>query len=202
MQVFKLIQTGRTEDGNLKVDQKQELESPEGQEASTAASTEDQTPVADKQLEGVPGAEEKLKEAGLIAEDEKTEGSVAYLKVDGPVGRVFTNALNAIFARESYMTFSPLDLAVYPDQLESEDKKARKIFVYALKSDDVKLSDIVHLGDEMAKHDDNMFVIALESASKKFSDASGHLLEIAKRSNVKLCYSSEAAVDHVKDLMK
>lgn len=113
------------------------------------------------------------------------------IKIDGPVGRVFTDALNTVLANESYMTMVP------ESETESEGSEGRiTTQVYCWKADELLLEDVVAITNDISRHTERDYVIVAET-SGKVSRELGLMEDIAKLKNVKLCFSQEAAIDVV-----
>ena len=128
------------------------------------------------------------------------------VQVDGPIGRVFTDALNKVLAIEGYLTMLPEDEPVTEaDSVEighmSPIKKApiNLVQVYCWRTDAVNASDLVQLSNNITAHSDRTFVVALEAAAT-IKNAVGVLESLTCYPNVKVCYSLESAARYVKEL--
>lgn len=121
------------------------------------------------------------------------------IKIDGPVGRVFTDALNRVLANESYMTMLPVEAEgegeAAPTQGGSHPHGI--VQVYCWTADELLLDDVVAITNDVSKHTERDYVIAVETAGKVTREMA--LLEpLAKMKNVKVCFSQEAALSLVR----
>ena len=120
------------------------------------------------------------------------------MKVDGPVGRLFTDALNKMLATEGYLTVMPnIEADQFDQETPEQDLPKNLVQVYCWRTDAVNTSDLVELTNNITRHTDRQFVIAMESTGK-MSNGMGVLEDLQKMPNVKLCYSMESAVQHFK----
>lgn len=152
------------------------------------------------QLEPQPGAEPGENAGEVLQTEEGTplkvnnETKDTMIKIDGPVGRIFTDALNKVLAQESYVTMLPaiLDDQLVDDPITSADPSLQ---VYCWTGDALGTQDVVKITNDIAKHQDREYVIAVESA--KPTAALGILSSLDKLKNVKVCFSREAAMSAV-----
>lgn len=167
----------------------------------------------------VPGEASKLEgsevagqEQTLSAEEaEKVEPIVSksgkadiMIKVDGPVGRIFTDALNKVLVNESYMTMMPHLTkkeapVVDPESGMTGDNRQDEDYlqVYAWDVENLNMEDVVHITNEVTRHTDRTFVIAVESTGK-VTNAMSLLDGLGKCKNVTMCYSQVKAAEAVK----
>jgi hypothetical protein len=132
-------------------------------------------------------------------EDEKPKKEDVLIKIDGPVSQIFTDALNRVLAVENYMAMMPLLLKA------KEDKKADEVVedatpilqVYAWDSNSLNLSDVVDITNEVTRHTDRTYVIAVEAAGLA-TKAMGYLDQLSSLKNVTICYSQSRAVEVVR----
>lgn len=205
MQVFRYIKKPRDSYDPQKLNSAVEEDGidVQGNESSGPPTTDGAKPDDAGKVEAAPKENEgsfnqdALIKAGVIEGDEpgkqKVDGKTVekYIRIDGPVGRVFTDILNKVLVNESYMSM----LSAVPDGelFGSDDGTPNRdmdgVYVYCVKSEDVLLKDAVNITNEIAKHPDNQYVIAVESSSKQFSKQSGLLNGFAGRENVRICYS-------------
>ncbi len=117
------------------------------------------------------------------------------VKIDGPVGRVFTNALNQVLANESYMTMMPVEEIEATNGVSGAPRSI--VQVYCWTADALLLEDVTAITNDIAKHTERDYVIAVETVGKVTREMA--LLEpLAKMKNVKICFSQEAAVSLVR----
>ena len=184
MSVFKIQQNGiNTENAN-----KQQLEASEEnttQSAEVNTSEESKASARETNIEGAiaaPGAE-----AGGEKQD-------IMVKIDGPVSRVFTDALNKMLVNESYMTMVPVDHKPSSTQQE-QDQDILQVYVW--KADELNTEDVVQITNDISRHVERDYVIAIESA-RSVSKSVGLIEELGKLKNVTVCYSQERALSLVK----
>lgn len=132
-------------------------------------------------------------------DDGSSEKPEMMVKVDGPVGRVFTDALNRLLATEGYLTVLPKTKEM--ETLDTPDAPKKLVQVYCWRTDSVNVSDMVQLTNDITKHTDRQFVIAVEAAST-LSSSLRTLDDLSKLPNVKVCFSNESAANFVKGLLK
>lgn len=116
-------------------------------------------------------------------------GEELMIKVDGPVGRVFTDALNKVLANESYMATSPLLFE------SGEKEEGVALQVYAWQADQINTEDVVEITNDISRHDNRDYVIAIEG--RFVTPAIALLDNLSSLKNVKVVYSQEKAIDEV-----
>ena len=112
------------------------------------------------------------------------------VKIDGPVSRVFTDALNKLLVQESYMTMAPV-------LFEAKENKEEdiEIQVYCWKGDELNTEDVTQITNDVTKHTNRDFVIAVESS--RVTPSMALLSYLEKMPNVHLCFSQEKALELV-----
>lgn len=123
----------------------------------------------------------------------EAEKAEVMVRVDGPISRVFTDALNKILAVEGMET-------MLSDE-ENEDDDDDFIQVYCWKESQLNTEDVVKITNDISKHTERSYVIAVESTGRPTS-AMGHIEALGRLGNVKVCYSLEKAVAFVKGQLK
>ena len=158
---------------------------------------------SEQKLEGSKSLETEA--SGVVTPASSVEGSTEageatkpemMVKIDGPVGRVFTDALNKLLVQESYMTTDPLFLEV-PGKEDDEDVSLQ---VYCWKGDELNTEDVTQITNEVSRHTTRDFVISVEAA--RVSPAMGLLSYLEKLPNVKLCLSQEKALAIVSERLR
>ena len=212
MTVFKIQQAG-TSPG--KSEKKIEAVIPESkQDTDSAQLSEDQQPGVNPLSTAAPaepaagGAETDAGAAAGASVDPKVSSTEdqaletkmdpkMMVKVDGPVGRLFTDALNKMLATEGYITMLPnIEADQFDQESQEEELPKNLVQVYCWRTDAINTSDLVELTNNITRHTDRQFVIAMESTGR-VSNGIGVLEDLQKMPNVKLCYSMESAVRHV-----
>lgn len=129
-------------------------------------------------------------EEGKTSEGKKADVMV---KIDGPVGRIFTDALNKLLVKESYMTAMPLQPLAKDTSNREPVEMEPAVQVYAWHADELNLSDVVEITNDISKHTERDYVIAVESSGKVTREM-GLLDQLGKMKNVKICFSQERAL--------
>ena len=154
-----------------------------------------------------PGAETPEASPGNDQKDPKDlkDPKELLIKVDGPVGRVFTEALNRILATEGYMMMPPMvevpDTAPAAPPTASDEITPNLIQVYCWRSDAINTDDIAELTSMVTKHTDRQYVVAMEAAATT-SKCAGFLEDLLKVPNLKVCYSTESAANYIRGQLK
>ena len=138
---------------------------------------------------------------GVVSADgEPVEKPDLLVKIDGPVGRVFTDALNKMLVQESYMTMSN-DLFETKEKKEDIDEDDNiNLQVYCWNGEELNLEDVTAITNDITKHKNRDFVIAIESA--RVTPIMALLGDLEKLPNVKLCYSQSKALQLVSERIK
>lgn len=96
--------------------------------------------------------------------DTGNKKGVSMIKIDGPLSQVFTKALNEILAVEN-MVMMPVLVEEYERMKEDPSfNDVTEIHVQAYDGNDLKLSDVTEITDEVTKYQDVQHVIAVERA--------------------------------------
>ena len=184
MSVFKIHQAAAVNKGvETKVE---EVRQNTGEDHSVEHNHVNETPVS-LEKEEIKGS----------SPEEGHEDPKLMVKVDGPVGRLFTEALNKMLATEGYVAM------IEPTALVNKEEgiNTPSLQVYALKGDDIGMSDVVEITNEISKHDEKDYIVAVESVSQ-VTRAHGYLEELGKLKNVTLCWSQNSALNAIKDHLK
>ena len=128
-------------------------------------------------------------------------GKEIMVQVDGPVSRIFTDALNRLLAVEGYITVPPIIGKMVEGGEPAVETAPGLVQVYCWRTDAVNTNDLVQLTNEITRHTDREYVVAVEQAST-ISENMGILEGLAKNPNVKLCYSQESAARYIQGKLK
>lgn len=121
------------------------------------------------------------------ATGEPVEKPDVMVKIDGPVSRVFTDALNKLLVQESYMTMNPVLF-----EKDKENDEDVEIQVYCWNGDDLNTEAVTQITNDVTRHSNRDFVIAVEST--RVSPSMALLGYLEKLPNVHLCFSQEKAL--------
>lgn len=146
------------------------------------------------QFKDVSNVDEKPVES---ASGDPVEKPDVMVKIDGPVGRVFTDALNKLLVQESYLTMSP---ALFENKEAQSENEEVNLQVYCWKGEELNVEDVTAITNDVTKHQNRDFVIAVESA--RVTPVMALLGDLEKLPNVKLCYSQEKALSIVSERIK
>lgn len=123
------------------------------------------------------------------------------IKIDGPIGQVFTDALNKMLAVESYMTLSPMGTAAAGADILQDLKDEEILQVYCYKADELNVSDMVAISNEVTKHTQRDFVLSFETAGN-FPSILEAAENLARLPNVSLFLSRKAAANHIQSKVR
>lgn len=155
--------------------------------------------VGDKAIEGeTPKGEETDGNKEVFTLGENNTEKAAVVKVDGPLGRVFTQALNKMLAVEG-MAAIPLTNEAF--ELMRKNKEVEVINVKAIDTAFVNTEDAVEITDDIVKHPNENFVLAMESRSSKVTNCAGLLSGLDKLKNTQVQYRVESAAARVVELL-
>ena len=177
MSVFKITPTEVTpiNGGTLDASQKQD----------EILSNQNAEVIAQKAGEGAPEETEVVGEKKSVT-----------VKVDGPVGKVFTEALNQLLATESYMMNM-----LPPDQSGATPGRSNLLQVYCWEGDMIDLKDVTEILNEVTRHTDQEFVIAIENI-KNVTSSLAYLDKLSALDNVKVFYKREKSLNYIKERVK
>jgi len=177
MEVFKIKQAG-VETQN-KVDNVNTIETTQEAEAKSSAKE-------------VGGTENDKGAAGA-------QGKEILITIDGPVGRVFTDALNKLLVAESYMmTGQAAEYQEKKAKADEEDGVGPDVHVLCFNSSDLTISDVVRISDEVTRNTNREYIIALEGCSV-VTNRIVLLDSLTSNKNVKVCFTQNQALSAVKD---
>ena len=184
MSVFKIHQAAAVNKGvETKVE---EVKQSTGEDHSVEHNHVNETPVS-VEKEEIKGS----------SPEEGHDDPKLMVKVDGPVGRLFTEALNKMLATEGYVAMIEPDTIVKKEETDHTPS----LQVYALKGDEIGMSDVVEITNEISKHDEKDYIVAVESVSQ-VTRVHGYLEELGKLGNVRLCWSQNSALNAIKDHLR
>lgn len=134
------------------------------------------------------------------AEENKPELMV---EVDGPVGRIYTDALNKILATEGYAAMIP---ASWNDKLESKEVQpvetpSRTMKVWCWDKDHLNHEDIVRITNDVVRHPNRNYVIAIEHHGV-ITEKIALLDQTCRDLGLKLHLSMDSAINHTLDVLK
>lgn len=124
------------------------------------------------------------------------------VKIDGPVGKVFTDALNQMLAIEGFAAMISPD-EVVKKASEAHDHADISIGVYSGSVDLLNTEEIVKISNEITRHSNQEYIIAIEGVRGGHLETSkiralGILEELTKSSGAKLFYSHDLAISHLR----
>ena len=193
MEIFKLVRTVAG-DQPTKVNDLGESDQSEKDEIKQAKQIMGEHPDQAMQHQGGEGG---VKEAAFMSGDVNQDEAALVVTIDGPLGRVFTEALNKMLATESIMAM-PMDLQAL-QVLKKDQPKLRVVNVNVLDETTVKPSDVVNISNDITLHAEDQFVVAVESKLqiRNPSKVTQLVDGLSTHRNTQVCYRVSAAVRQV-----
>lgn len=188
----------------FRIQQGGEVQTPVETSGQTDPKTAELTQPKDK----TPSEKEDVKDAvAKESEAQKQEPSGKpdlVIKVEGPVGRVFTEALNKVLAKEGMAGMMLQGVENSTDDSEDDDGRvgqndqpaASPIEVHTVDAQLADLGDVVRINDAISQSTQNEHVIAIEHAHNQ-SKAIHMLDQLGSRKNVRICLSIDEAARYV-----
>ena len=126
----------------------------------------------------------------------------AVIKVDGPLSKVFTEALNKILAFEN-MVMVPLLVEEYEEMKKDVSfNEATSIHVQAYDANELHSADVIDIADGVTKTNLETNILAMEAAKgKKLSQYVGRVENYCRSAKVNNYYSMETAAHRVASLV-
>lgn len=184
MSIFKVVRTGQL--GKL------EDKASDQEEMQSAMSVVGDRPEVASKKEPDQGTGDGGQKTFRMSEDKKD----IVIKVNGPLGKVFTEALNQALALETIA----MSLAA---ATEEESNNSDVIHVGAFDTDSITSSDIVTMGHELTVHKDDDFVMVMESSGPpKFNDKVDMAKKLCQGEKLHWHYRVAAAVDKTIKLIR
>ena len=162
-----------------------------GENRDRSPTLESSTEIENTETTNASNVPENIPAAQEVAQ---ATGKEVTVKIDGPVGRVFTDALNKVLASESLM-MTATDAVVDTGEKEEDKEEEVDLQVYAWKSDQINTEDVVELTNEISKHEERTFIVAVEGT--EVSSPMGILYGLNKVKNVEVVFSQEEAIHRV-----
>ena len=158
-----------------------------------------------EQPESVPDQEETKLDADLdnIPGDSSKEEGNKVVVMDGPLSRVYTEALNLAYAKEAASASGQTDIKIlFDEDIEAQDEENRKaLYVYCCDGEQLDMSDTVQATDKLRLALDSgkykKVLMAME-ASKGISNSAGLLDEYARRNGVQVLFKRSTALESIK----
>lgn len=122
-------------------------------------------------------------------------GKEKTIKIDGPISRVFTDALNQLLSTESYLTMVPQ--AIENEKPDDDGDDDNVVQVYCWNANDLNVQDLTKITDEITRHTERNYVISIETAGH-VPNIVGLASELGRMPNVVFCSSIAAGVEAVK----
>lgn len=184
----------------------------QGGESQTPVETSGQTDPETAELTQPKDKESSTQEDVKDAVAKESEGKKQELsdkpdlviKVEGPVGRVFTEALNKVLAKEGVAGMmlqgveNSTDDSAYVDEGvgQNDQSVAPPIEVHTVDAQLVDLGEVVRINDAISQSTQSEHVIAIEHAHNQ-SKAIHMLDQLGSRKNVRVCLSIDEAARYV-----
>ena len=130
----------------------------------------------------------------------KTEQAPVAVKVEGPLGKVFTETLNKMLALEGIAA-----IPIGEEELEKiRAQQGKVVNVEVLSGEDLAMQDVVEVMNKSTEHQGEPYVIALEAIreGKAIPHAVGYLYGLEKLGQVKVHHRVGMAVEAVVEVVK
>lgn len=158
------------------------------------------------QVEATSAPVPDTKPAAQSEPEKKDELLVA---VDGPVGRIYTNALNKLLAMEGYTTMIPKQWRVggrsteTREDLEIHDVEdpSMAVKVWCWDTDSLNMDDVIKISNEIYRHPNRDYVIALEKSDRVTPEVA-MLDEVCRVTGKSLVFGLNKAAEKTIGLMK
>jgi len=157
----------------------------------------------------------------IIADEHKTEDStsatvengnqpaedVPMVVMDGPLGKVYTQALNLAFAKEAASASGQTDIkVVFDEDIERDDEGNDKaLYVYCCDASNMSTSDAVEGTDKLRVALDSKKyakVYAIMESHHAVKPAAGLFEEYAVNNGVKVIFKKDIAIEAIQDAVK
>lgn len=163
------------------------------------ASPEVETEVVTTSVEKSGVDVSKVEGATVAAETEEAKVSQdpkMMVKIDGPIGRVYTEALNKMLALEGFAAMVPHDFNVDKSVEDAVDEGdvVPVMQLYCWSGNEINTQDIVQITNDIVRSRHTDYVIAVEMAGVVRREMM-LLDQLGRLPNVKICYSRSAALD-------
>jgi len=134
-------------------------------------------------------------------------GKDIVVKIDGPVGKVFTDALNQMLAIEGFAAMINADELVKHAEHDESDHADIQIGVYSGSVDLLNTEEIVKISNEIIRHTNQDYIIAIEGVYGRTLTTESirrlALLEdLAKNGGTRVFYTTDLALDHLRGKLK
>lgn len=192
--------------------------------APNVANSGEQTAKVDDELQAARKLDGEEKAAPTEGEKVPKEREARLISIDGPVGRIYSAALQEVFANEGMaamlhdMTEAEegvgvdgepvvhnLDGSKDGDDDEVQQSAAGVIHtkVYSYTADTLNLKDVVQISNEISRNQGRDYIIAIEGVTYgNISKATEMLCDMEKAGQLKLCLSRGSAMSAILSSVK
>lgn len=219
MSIFKISkkQVSKVSDGNQGITdettvQAEQHEEVEKYKAARAREPEEAMPEgAPREASTAPG---EMPEQPVVSDTPAEDATMVddqhrdvVVKIDGPVGKVFTDALNQMLAIEGFAAMIGADELVKHKEEGESDHADIHIGVYSGSVDLLNTEEIVKISNEITRHTNQDYIIAIEGVYGRTLNTDSLrrlaiLEDVAKNGGVKVFYNKDMAVEHLKGKLK
>lgn len=139
--------------------------------------------------------------------NEDTTEVQKFIQVEGPVGKVFTDALNVALANESMIGMIRSDAVVREASEEEEATADVGSRIYATNVDKINLDEVIRITEFITKSNNRFSIIAIEcaDADEVTGNTARHIKlveDLAKTTNTRVVYSRSAAIREVSGALR
>ncbi len=197
MEIFKLMRTQSGDQAGV-VKTVKDIDQEDTEEIRQAKMTMGEHP----SQQGQGSQDGEVQGEAFSVETKQEEDAGLVVTIDGPLGRVFTEALNKMLAVESMMMMPLTKEALVA--IKKESPKTQVVKVNAFDEDMLKVADVVEVSNEITKSQEDQFVVAVESrrAVRTVNSKTQLLTNLGDHQNVQVSYRMDVAVKQVLRMVK
>lgn len=134
--------------------------------------------------------------------DTETEGKTVVM--DGPLSKIYTQALNLAYANEAASASGQTDIKILFDEtIEQNDEPAKDLYVYCCDSGDISNEDVIKGTDKLRLALDGRYKQALVVMESHhcIKPIAGLLEEYAFKTGIKVVFTRDLAIETIKQLL-
>lgn len=136
----------------------------------------------------------------LPVEEQKPKEDDKVIVMDGPLSKIYTQALNIAYAKEAASASGQTDIkVVFPEEESKETKDS--LYVYCCDASDITNSDAIDGTDKLRLALDskkyNQAIVVME-CHDKVTQAAGLLEQYAVNNKIKVIFRRELAIEHIR----
>ena len=187
--------------------------------APNVANSGEQTAKVDDELQAARKLDGEEKAASTEEDKPKQEREARLISIDGPVGRIYSAALQEVFANEGMAAMMHdlsdaeggvgIDGEPVGEDLDGDNVVHQSVAgvkhtsVYTYTADTLNLKDVVKISNEISRNKGRDYIIAVEGVTfGNISKATEMLCDMEKAGQLKLCLSRGSAMSAIVSSVK